>query len=177
MSATYDNNTPTTIRIFGTVKESIVDGPGMRYAVFTQGCPHACRGCHNPESWDPAAGRIVRISDIVDEIDRNKLLSGITLTGGDPFNQPRQCSELIREIKTKRPELDVWAWSGWTFDELLHGGRSQRDMLSLIDVLVDGPFEEDSRTLSMLWRGSRNQRVIDVQSSLRNGTIVLHSDN
>lgn len=159
------------IRIAGITDDSIVDGPGLRLTVFLQGCPHHCKGCHNPETWDYFGGKLVDTDDIIAMMDRNPMLDGITLSGGEPFMQSTQCEELALLAHSRG--LNVWCYTGYTFDYLL----TRTDFLSSfllesIDVLVDGPFIESQRTLELPWRGSRNQRLIDVQKSLKSGTIV-----
>ena len=161
------------IRIAGTVNDSIVDGPGIRFSIFTQGCSNHCPGCQNPQTWDPDGGELVDTDDLLATIARNPLLKGITLTGGEPFEQPLPLIELCKACKERG--LDVWAYSGYTFESLLAGeaGPEARELLSLCDVLVDGLFVESLKTLSLKWRGSSNQRVIDVPASLAAGEVVL----
>lgn len=161
------------IRIAGMVNDSIVDGPGFRLAVFTQGCPHACPGCHNPETHAFDGGRLESTDKIVETMADNPLLDGLTLTGGDPFCQPEPCARLAHEAK--RLGLNVWAYSGWTYEQLLKKAEEEppiRDLLSEIDVLVDGPFLLSQRTLELRFRGSKNQHLIDVPASLAAGHVV-----
>ncbi len=161
------------IRIAGIVNDSIVDGPGFRLAVFTQGCPHDCPGCHNPETHAFDGGRLESTDRIVKTMTENPLLDGITLTGGDPFCQPEACAVLAREAK--RLGLNVWAYSGWTYEQLLKKAATEPQiagLLSAVDVLVDGPFLLSQRTLEMRFRGSKNQRLIDVPASLAVGHVV-----
>ena len=162
------------IRIAGIENDSIVDGPGFRLAVFTQGCPHACPGCHNPQTHDFAGGRITDTQKIIDAINDNPLLDGITLTGGDPFCQCAPCAEIARAAK--QAGLNVWTYSGWTYEELIEMGKTQSDVIKLLqatDVLVDGPFILSERTLEKRFRGSKNQRLIDVKASLEKGEAVI----
>lgn len=150
-----------TVRIAGIVRESIVDGPGLRFAVFSQGCPHQCRGCHNPDTHDFSGGYNCKLSRILEEIDKNPLLSGVTFTGGEPFCQPEEFCKLGIEIKARG--LDLIAYSGYTYEELLvMSGKDKhiRKLLDLIDYLVDGPFIMEERDLSLEFRGSRNQRFL-----------------
>ena len=109
--------TPTTIRLFGTVSDSIVDGPGMRFSVFVQGCTHKCPGCHNPESWPADAGEETCIDQLVARIRANKLTTGVTLSGGDPFEQPAASAELARQVKAAG--LNVWVYTGYVYEDLL----------------------------------------------------------
>lgn len=151
------------MRIAGIVPESIVDGPGFRLAVFVQGCPHGCEGCHNPETHDFAAGTLIDTDEIVSMMD-NPILDGITLSGGEPFCQPEACIELVRAAKVRG--LNVWVYTGYTFDEVVLRGSLERSLLELADVLVDGPYIQTLRTLDAPWRGSKNQRLIDVQKTI-----------
>ena len=157
------------IRIAGVTNDSIVDGPGLRYAVYTQGCTHHCKGCHNPQTHDPKGGRETDTGIIWREIEENPLLSGITFSGGDPLLQPLPLAELAEKAHEKG--LSVWCYTGWTWESLMR--KSDPDMMTLlknVDVLVDGPFLLDQRTLDLPFRGSKNQRLIDVAESLRSGT-------
>ncbi len=151
------------MRIAGIVPESIVDGPGFRLTVFVQGCPHGCEGCHNPETHDFAAGTLIDTDEIVSMMD-NPILDGITLSGGEPFCQPEACIELVRAAKVRG--LNVWVYTGYTFDEVVLRGSLERSLLELADVLVDGPYIQTLRTLDAPWRGSKNQRLIDVQKTI-----------
>lgn len=166
------------LRLAGKVKESIVDGPGIRYVVFTQGCPHKCIGCHNPQTHDLNSGDFYSIFDIVKEIENNPILKGITISGGEPFLQAKQVSNLISKIdKTK---LDVFAYTGFLFEDLLRLSNSNNgylELLSKIDVLLDGKFDINLKTDSLPFRGSKNQRAIDCKKSLETGQIVLYNFN
>lgn len=155
-----------TIRLYGIVPESIVDGSGYRTAIFVQGCPHHCPGCHNPGTHDPNGGKLVDIDGIIRDIDSNPLLDGITLTGGEPFCQPEACLILAKAAHARG--LDVWAYSGWTYEELIKDSRKAQ-LLEEIDVLVDGRFVLEERTLSLPWRGSKNQRLIDMRTIKNKG--------
>lgn len=163
------------MRIFGLVQDSIVDGPGFRFVCFVQGCPHHCPGCHNPDSHPPAGGREMSVAEVVAELSKNPLTDGLTLSGGEPFSQPADCLRLAQVAHERG--LNVWCYSGWTFEFLRdQGSTEQKALLQEVDVLVDGPFLEEERTLSLPWRGSRNQRVIDVQASLKAGDTVVLPD-
>lgn len=158
------------IRIAGIVPESIVDGPGFRYTVFTQGCFHDCPGCHNPDTHDPNGGREMSVAQIVAQMGKNQLIDGLTLSGGEPFLQVEPCLELAKAAHALG--LNVWAYSGYTFEELVADSEKSR-LLAECDVLVDGPFILAQRTLEKRFRGSKNQRVIDVKRSIAQGEIVL----
>ena len=159
------------IRIAGIAEDSIVDGPGLRLTVFVQGCHHGCKGCHNPETHRFDGGQIMNTAEIIAKMDSNPLLDGITLSGGEPFLQREACTELAKAAHERG--LNVWCYTGYTWeviDEALEYGGMP--FLDHIDVLVDGPYIENQRTLELPWRGSRNQRLIDVQESLRQGKVV-----
>lgn len=161
------------IRIAGTVSESIVDGPGFRYTVFAQGCPHNCPGCHNPQTHDFGGGRTVDTDELFAECVEDPLNKGVTFSGGEPFCQAKPLYELGRRFKERG--LPLWCYSGWTFEELL--GKSEKDgdvanLLSISDVLVDGRFVEERKSLALRFRGSDNQRLIDVPRSLKEGKVV-----
>lgn len=156
------------MRIYGLVNDSIVDGPGLRFSVFTQGCPHACEGCHNPDSHDFDKGTLYDTADIIAKIKANPLLDGVTLTGGEPFAQSAACLEIARAAHEMG--LNVWAYSGYTYEALLNHAP---DLLQEVDVLVDGPFILSERSLSLKYRGSRNQRLIDIKKTRHAGQIIL----
>lgn len=154
------------MRIAGIVNDSIVDGPGLRLAIFAQGCPHHCPGCHNPESHDFAGGSNMDTEKIIARMDANPLLDGITLTGGEPFEQPEACRILADAAHARG--LNVWAYSGYTFEQLCAVPEKRR-LLEACDVLVDGPFLLAERSLDLRFRGSKNQRVLKVAELLAGG--------
>ena len=162
------------IRIAGTVSESIVDGPGIRYVVFTQGCPHNCEGCQNPETHDFSGGKIVDTSELYSQCVDDPLHYGVTFSGGEPFCQAEALYEL--GAKLKKRGLHLMCYSGWTYEELLKKSETEEfvgKLLSITDILVDGKFVSEKRSLSLKFRGSENQRLIDVQQSLKKGCAVL----
>ncbi|MDR0838823.1 MAG: anaerobic ribonucleoside-triphosphate reductase activating protein [Oscillospiraceae bacterium] len=159
------------MKIAGTVQDSIVDGPGLRFTVFTQGCPHGCEGCHNPETHDPGGGEERATAEIIREMLSNPLTDGLTLSGGEPFAQAAECAELAGAAKDAG--LNVWTYTGYVFEELAALGDAARRLLELTDVLVDGRFELAERSLELRWRGSRNQRIIDVARSLESGHVEI----
>jgi anaerobic ribonucleoside-triphosphate reductase activating protein len=168
------NNDVKTIRLFGLAGESIVDGIGYRTAIFTQGCPHQCEGCHNPASHDPLGGTEWTLDDVERKFADNPLVDGITLSGGEPFMQPGPCAELARRAHARG--LTVWVYSGYTYEELLAFAEKDADIrafLEEIDVLVDGPFRLAERTLDLSYAGSRNQRVMDLRKTREQGSVVL----
>ena len=158
------------IRIAGTVNDSIVDGPGIRFTVFAQGCPHHCPGCHNPQTHDFNAGQDADTEEILAQMRKNPLLDGLTLSGGEPFCQSEACLNLA--IGAHAMGLNVWCYSGYTFEELYKGREEWHALLENIDVLVDGRFQMEKRSLECRFRGSSNQRLIDVPKSLAAGSAV-----
>ena len=163
------------MKIYGLVQDSIVDGPGLRFACFVQGCPHGCPGCHNLDSHDPDGGKEMPVEEVAAELLKNPLTDGLTLTGGEPFAQAADCLRLAQT--THSHGLTVWSYSGWTFEHLRDEGTpEQKALLKELDVLIDGMFLLEQRTLALPWRGSPNQRVIDVPASLAAGNAVLIPD-
>jgi anaerobic ribonucleoside-triphosphate reductase activating protein len=160
------------IKIAGIVKESIVDGPGIRFVVFAQGCPHHCDGCHNPATHDFNGGNLVTVDAIINEMKKNPLLDGITLSGGEPFEQP----EAFGELAERAQELGyhVMAYTGYTYETLLTKKDAQRlRLLDNTDLLVDGKFEVEKKSLMLKFRGSKNQRIIDLNKSRRENRLTL----
>ena len=159
-----------TISILEIVEDTTVDGPGFRTSVYSSGCPHHCPGCHNPQSWNIANGNPVEIEEIL-KIILDDPFADVTFTGGDPFFQAEGFAELARRIKTETTKT-IWCYTGFLYEHLLEQPR-YRTLLEQLDVLVDGPFIMAQRNEDLLFRGSANQRLIDVQASLKAGTIVL----
>ena len=159
-----------TIDMAGVVGDSIVDGPGIRTAYFAQGCPHHCPGCQNPETWEFGIGTPVDTEELADIARNNPLCRGVTFSGGEPFAQAEAFAELAERLKAEGYEIA--SYTGYTFEQLQAGTEAQRRLLSLLDVLVDGPFLLAERTLELAFRGSRNQRIIDVPRSLAAGRVV-----
>ena len=155
----------------GIVSDSIVDGPGIRVTVFCQGCPHHCDGCHNPETWEFGCGMKVTEGQVLAEIMKNPLCRGVTFSGGEPFAQAEAFACLAKLLKEKGYE--VASYSGYTFEQLLRGTPQQQQLLKTIDVLIDGPFIQDQKSLELSFRGSKNQRILDVPASLKAGQAVL----
>ena len=159
------------MRIAGLVQDSIVDGPGLRFTVFTQGCPHRCAGCHNPETHDPDGGSDMTADEVIKTMLSNPLTDGVTLSGGEPFSQPAGCAKIAEAAKNAG--LNVWTYTGWTFEKLLESPDPDvRKLIGLTDILVDGCFILRERSLDIKWRGSRNQRLIDVKQSFEEGHTV-----
>lgn len=197
MAAMENDFENTTISLYGTVPDSIVDGPGLRYAVFVQGCSHHCPGCHNPESQPAEGGTETTLAALLADIRANGLAHDVTLSGGEPFEQPKACAALAAELK--RNGYGIWCYTGYLHDDLAgraEAARTQQaqreeagltgnaltegiaddlavgDLLDSIDVLVDGPFVESRKSLELKWCGSSNQRLIDVPATRRAGSIV-----
>lgn len=159
------------IRLAGVTEESCVDGPGLRFVVFLQGCHRACAGCHNPDTWDENGGNWFEVEEIAAQIlGKADLLDGITFSGGEPFLQAEACLELIKQIKAKNQRLSVAAYSGCTFEELIKDENSLK-LLQSCDVLVDGPYIQEKRS-DLPFRGSSNQRILDVKKSLSGNMAV-----
>ncbi|MCI9483132.1 MAG: anaerobic ribonucleoside-triphosphate reductase activating protein [Clostridiaceae bacterium] len=157
------------LRLAGTVAESIVDGPGIRYVIFTQGCPHCCPGCQNPETHDFTGGYEASPDALLEEIRRNRLVSGVTFSGGEPFAQAAALLPIAQALHEEGKHL--MAYTGYTFEELLESREEAvQALLGTLTLLVDGRFELSQRSLELRFRGSANQRVLDVQRSLAQGT-------
>ena len=161
------------MRLAGIVRESIVDGPGVRYVVFVQGCPHRCPGCHNPQTHDPSGGYEISSgeleADFLLEASQNPLLDGLTISGGEPLVQAADLLPLA--ASAKRLGLGVWLYTGYTIEEIgALGEASQKDLLKVTDVLVDGRFDESLRTLDSGFAGSSNQKILG-REELRKYTI------
>ena len=163
------------IRIAGITNDSVVDGLGIRLTVFTQGCPHHCPGCHNPQSHDFEGGEVYDTDAILEMAQDNFLLDGITLSGGEPFAQAEACAEIAKGAHAIG--LNVWCYTGYTYEALLNNNAAFRSLLENIDILVDGPFILEQRTLDAKFRGSSNQRIIDVPASLKKGNVVFSELN
>lgn len=156
-----------TLRLAGTINESIVDGPGIRYVVFAQGCPHHCTGCHNPATHPFDGGFSADIDTLLDKIRANPILDGITLSGGEPFDQAQGFAHLARGAKELG--LNVWVYTGYTYETLCskEGMPGWDELLAAADVLVDGPFILAQKDLLLRFKGSGNQRIIDLKRSRR----------
>ncbi len=158
------------LKLAGIAQDSIVDGPGIRVTYFCQGCPHRCEGCHNPETWTFDGGTPMDTDALVAIAVDNPLCRGVTFSGGEPFAQAGDFAVLAEALKARGYE--VASYSGYTFEALLRGTDDQRRLLALVDVLIDGPFLLAERSLQLPFRGSRNQRILDVPKSLAAGAPV-----
>lgn len=154
--------------------DSIVDGEGIRTVIWTQGCPHHCLGCHNPETWSFEDGEEVELEDVYSAIDKLEGQDGITFSGGDPMMQPKACSEIAKYARSKG--LNIWSYTGYYWEELMELSKKKpeiMDFLKELDVLVDGRFVLSKKSYSCIFRGSTNQRIIDVKASLKKKKLVL----
>lgn len=158
------------LELSGIVSDSIVDGPGIRTTAFSQGCPHHCEGCHNPETWEFGCGTPISEEAVLQIVQSNPLCRGVTFSGGEPFAQAESFAKLGKLLKEQGYE--VASYSGYTFEQLLNGTKAQRELLETIDILIDGPYLQQQRSLEISFRGSRNQRIIDVPASLDAGQAV-----
>lgn len=158
-----------TFRLAGEIKHSLVNGPGIRYVVFFQGCPHHCEGCQNPETHDVSGGIEANTDDVMERIRKAKFLDGVTLSGGDPLMQPEACGLIAKAAHEMG--LSVWVYTGWRMEDVL-GNAHKRDALRYVDILVDGKFISALQGEGTLFRGSSNQRFIDVQKSLSTNQVV-----
>lgn len=152
------------LNLSGILPDSIVDGPGIRTTVFAQGCPHHCPGCHNPETWPFGSGTDMEEDTIFQIVRSNPLCRGVTFSGGEPFAQPEGFTRLAQLLK--EAGYEVAAYTGYTFEALLAGSEAQKCLLSKLDILIDGPFLLAEKSLEVPFRGSRNQRILDVPQSL-----------
>lgn len=150
--------------------DSIVDGEGIRTVLWTQGCPHHCLGCHNPETHDFEGGALIDVDEVISELKKIKNQDGITLSGGDPVCQANACYEIAKAAH--EIGLNVWCYTGFTYEQMLLNPKARR-LLEQIDVLVDGKFVLEEKSYDLYFRGSRNQRIIDVPKSLELGQAVL----
>ena len=158
------------VNLAGIQSDSIVDGPGIRTTFFCQGCPHHCEGCHNPETWPFAGGTPMETENMALAAISNPLCKGVTFSGGEPFAQAEGFLDLAKALKARGYE--VASYSGYTFEALLHGTAAQRQLLEHIDILIDGPFLQKEKSLELAFRGSANQRILDVPKSLAAGSAV-----
>lgn len=162
------------MRIAGTVQDSIVDGPGFRFVLFTQGCYHNCEGCQNPQTHDVNGGTEMSTDEIIKKMKSNPLTDGVTFSGGEPFLQAADCAVIARSAR--EIGLNVWSYTGYLFEQLLELSEKDagiKELVSLSDVIVDGKFILAQKSYDVPWRGSKNQRLINVSESLKTGSTVL----
>lgn len=162
-----------TVRLSGIAYESLVNGPGMRRVFFAQGCKHNCKGCFNPETHDLLGGEEKNMDELIEDVVKNKMIKGVTFSGGDPLEQADKFSYMAKIFKNSG--LNIWCYTGYTFEELLEKMKSDndtRELLKNIDVLVDGEFQLENKNCGLRFRGSSNQRIIDVNNSITLGKII-----
>lgn len=189
----YDEN--ARLNLAGIMGESIVDGPGIRFAVFCQGCPHHCEGCHNPETHPFEGGTPVRVGKILEQIDKDPILRGVTFSGGEPMCQAEGFLQLAKGVKARG--LDIVIFTGYKYEDItayindsedklegynkdimkLVDRQAAAELMELVDILIDGRFKLDERDLTLRFRGSRNQRVIDMAATREKGEVILVSDD
>jgi len=155
-----------SLRVAGVIEESIVDGPGIRFVLFLQGCRLRCPGCQNPQTWDFDGGTLVPSDEVLARIRENPLVHGVTFSGGEPFEQAEALLPLAKELKAQGYHL--MAFSGFTLEQLVQKPECQA-LLEQLDLLVDGPFIEAQKSLDLRFRGSRNQRILNMSSTRENG--------
>jgi anaerobic ribonucleoside-triphosphate reductase activating protein len=162
------------IRLSGITRESVVDGLGFRYVLYSQGCPHRCKGCHNPSTHSFEGGELVDVESIVYDIKKYPMLDGVTCSGGECFEKAEEFAHIAKEVKAMG--LSVWAYTGYTLEEIMQNQNQRKgwnDFIKYIDVLVDGRYQEDNKDLSLCFRGSTNQRLIDMQKTMHTGKLSL----
>ena len=161
------------ISVLDIIEDTMVDGPGFRTSIYCAGCQHQCEGCHNPQSWDFEGGHAMTTEEIMRVIEADPY-ANVTFSGGDPMYQPEGFAELAHAIR-QRTEKTIWCYTGFTFENLMKNPR-QRALVEQLDVLVDGPFVKALRDENLRFRGSKNQRLIDVKQSMSQGHVVLWED-
>ncbi|HEY8390796.1 MAG TPA: anaerobic ribonucleoside-triphosphate reductase activating protein [Clostridia bacterium] len=161
------------LRISGLIQESIVDGPGIRFVIFAQGCDFHCEGCHNPQTWSHTGGTLVDTDTLYEKIKANPLIKGITISGGEPFLQSSALIPLIKKLKADGYEIAVY--TGYCFEELLNCNDSKTEMAKLVDIIIDGRFILAQKSLLLKFKGSKNQRIINVQKSLQENKTVIET--
>jgi len=164
-----------SLYISGVNYESLVDGDGVRTVLFLSGCSHHCKNCQNPDTWNPRYGVPITdelLDEIAENIHKRPFLAGVTLSGGDPFFSPDDTVELIQRLRCRRCINDLWIYTGYTWEEIMHNAKYMQ-LASHADVIVDGEFIEEQKDRRLKFRGSRNQRIIDVKKSVDAGTAIL----
>ena len=163
------------LRLSGLTPESLVDGPGLRYVIFTQGCPHRCPNCHNPTSWDMDTGKEFTVKEIIRMLKKQKKIQGVTFSGGEPFLQAAELSQVA--LAAHQLGLDVVTYSGFTYEELIEQGKNDINITALLsasDLLIDGKYIDAKRDSSLPFRGSSNQRIIKIPETQKTGKIVVY---
>ncbi|EKQ56004.1 MULTISPECIES: anaerobic ribonucleoside-triphosphate reductase activating protein [unclassified Clostridium] len=163
-----------TIRLSGIAYESLVNGPGIRRVFFAQGCKHNCKGCFNPDTHNFNGGEEKGIDELIEDTINNPIIKGVTFSGGDPWEQADKFAYMAKEFRKRA--LNIWSYTGYTFEyitENIDKREGWRELLENIDVLVDGKFEENKTQDGLRFRGSTNQRIIDVNKTLKEGKIII----
>lgn len=166
------------IRLAGIAQNSLVNGIGLRKVFFSQGCSHACKNCFNPSTWSFEGGEMVDIDELVKQVNDEYFLDGVTFSGGDPFQQADKFAIFAKKLKEFH--INIWCYTGYTWEKLLELSKTNNDVADLInccDVIVDGPFIQEKHDPNLLFRGSSNQRIIDVTQSIKQHNIVLFDVN
>ena len=162
-----------TLNVLKVIPDTIVDGPRMRTSVYLSGCFHKCPRCHNSSSWEKGCGIDITFEDLIKDIERYKH-NRITISGGDGLcYQYRELIEFLKVLRKKIPDIDIWLYTGFLYENL-NSDKKRKEVLDYIDVLCDGPFIEEQKSLNKPWVGSENQRVIDVKKSLKQNKIILY---
>lgn len=165
----------SSLRLAGIIRESITDGPGIRFTVFAQGCPHGCLHCHNPQTWDFDGGTDVEVDKIAKKVMENPMIKGVTFSGGEPFCQAEGFLELAKILKEN--EIDIVIFTGYLYEELMASDdKNIHELLKEAWLVIDGPFDNDKKDLSLKFRGSSNQRIIDSAASIKAGKIILANE-
>ena len=160
------------INVAGFNKNSITDGPGIRFVIYAQGCVHNCAGCHNPQTHSFNTGEDYTISQLMDMIKKDPLVKGVTFSGGDPFCQPKAFAVLAKELK--QSGYEICSFTGYLFEQITSDKTDEKyNLFKQLDVLIDGPFMQDKKSLDLKFKGSSNQRTIDVQKSLLENSVQL----
>ena len=162
------------VRLSGIAYESLVNGPGMRRVFFSQGCKHNCEGCFNPETHDFSGGEVRNMDELIEDVLKNKMIKGVTFSGGDPLEQADKFAYMAKAFKDAG--LNIWCYTGYTFEQVLENMKKDsglRELISNIDVLVDGRFELKNKKEELKFKGSSNQRTIDVKRSLNSREIIV----
>ena len=162
------------IRLAGIAQNSLVNGPGLRKVFFSQGCTHRCKNCFNPSTWSFEGGKLIEIDDLVAQVKDEYFLDGVTFSGGDPFEQADKFVILAKKLKENK--INIWCYTGYTWSQLLERAKvdkNTKDLMTLCDVVVDGPFVEELHRDDLIFRGSSNQQIIDTKASLEQNKIVL----
>ena len=162
------------IRLAGIVYESLVNGDGIRRVFFSQGCSHNCKGCFNPETHDFNGGKDLDMDELIKDVIKNPILKGVTFSGGDPFERAEEFAYMAKELK--KENINIWSYTGYTFEYIMDNLDNRlgwKDLINNMDVLVDGRFEEDKKVDGLNFRGSYNQRIIDIKSSLADGEVII----